>query len=127
MKSSPSPSQNSRNTANLFENQPDDQSWQDFLQNHQPIAPPAHPDLEDWILHEIHTLQRTPQSNPRWRRWFAWGIVGTIACGSLAIWGNTQRQLQIAESSHQTDLAQLQYFIEQSYDGVYISTDDALN
>lgn len=124
MKSRPSPSPKPENTLAGPENQLDDPSWLAFLQHNQPIAPPPHPDLEDLILQEINTLQISTSPHFNWRRWLALGILGTVTCGSLGLWFNNQRQF--AETSHEADLAQLQNFIEQSYDGVYVSADDAL-
>jgi hypothetical protein len=91
----------------------DDEELVTFLKQHRPSAPLASSDLEDNIMGAIAQLKSPQQQSSVWcQRWFIPVVIvtGVVAWMSYSLTG--PRQPTVAE------LAQLQHFMESSWDSV---------
>ena len=81
----------------------------DFLRQHRPSPPPAHPAIEQALLREIQTIQ-TQTIHRSWR-WWAGGLsVLAIGCVAL-IGGNNSAQRNATTLAN----AELERFIEDTW------------
>lgn len=102
----------------------DDQKLVNFIRQYRPEAPPVHEDIKARIEANIMAVvSASPSSEPvrksqviSFRRRSLWLMPPAIAAGLLIAWG-TNRLLTPAPTPA-TELASLEVFIEDTWDGV---------
>ncbi|MBV9387089.1 MAG: hypothetical protein JOZ78_11745 [Chroococcidiopsidaceae cyanobacterium CP_BM_ER_R8_30] len=103
-----------------FSNNKDDERLVEFLHQHRPEVPPATPDLEQLIIQKV--AASPPLNAVRHRR--MWLIPPAIAAGLVIIWIG-YRILTPASSFSTAQLANLNAFLENNWDGILGSSADA--
>ncbi|WP_448561234.1 hypothetical protein [Trichothermofontia sp.] len=111
----------------------DDHKLVQFLRQHRPPVPPAAPNLEDRIMAALETttweqpslsppLAIRSRSSPWYlqaRRWWVAGMALTV--GVFAAWMG-QRAWLTAQTPSPTEIAEMEQFMEQSWQGVVASS-----
>jgi len=96
----------------------DDPRLTHFVKQHRPIVPAADPTLEQRIMTLVEKMPRAISSQPsnwqRWRRRGMWLLPTSIAAGLVAISGS---QLFLSPQPTETELAELETFIESTWQG----------
>lgn len=121
---------------------PDDCTLVQFLRQHRPTVPPAAIDLEDRVMAALATTDWETDGVPSrvtpiapalgihlWRRPSRqWLLAGTVlAVSVLAAWSG-QRLWRLAQAPSPAEVAEIEQFMEQSWQGTLVSaTTDAYN
>ncbi len=102
----------------------DDRPLADFLQQHRPPVPPAHPDLEDRLLAAVlDTPPGVPGSvrRPMVQRRVLWVFPAAIAAGLVAL---VSYPTLFPPQPSEAQLAELETFIESTWQGTVAEQPD---
>ncbi len=101
-----------------------------FLRQYRPTVPPAAANLEDQLMAALDTrdweqppiARREPApSTPWYQRRRRWVVAGTILTASLFATWMGQRAWQMAQTPSPAEIAEIEQFMEQSWQGVVVS------